>query len=84
MKLTFIVPKIKIICKMGSFIHLLKCLSAEIVEKNKSEHESDQSGMKFFPSNCQKSLIHMVKKHLTHEIGRVLVLFPCILIDEQR
>ena len=33
MKSTFIMAEIKIICKMGSFIHVFKCISAKTTGK---------------------------------------------------
>ena len=35
MKSTFIVAEIKIVCKMGSFIHVFRCISAKIVRKKR-------------------------------------------------
>ena len=41
-KSMFIVAEIKIICKMRSFIHVFKCISAQIVGKIRlSVHESE-------------------------------------------
>ena len=36
MKTTFIMAEINIVCKMGSFIHVFKCISAKITKKNKT------------------------------------------------
>ena len=44
MKSTFIVAEIKIVCKMGSFIHVCRCISAKIVRKIRLlVHESETS-----------------------------------------
>ena len=44
MKSTFIMAKIKIVCKMGSFIHVFKSISAKITEKIRLlVHESETS-----------------------------------------
>ena len=44
MKSTFIMAEIKIVCKMGSFIHVFKCISAKITGKIRSlVHESETS-----------------------------------------
>ena len=44
MKSTFIMAEIKIGYKMGSFIHIRKCVSAKIAEKIRwSVHESETS-----------------------------------------
>ena len=44
MKSTFIMAEIKIVCKMGSFIHIFKCISAKIAGKIKlSVQESKTS-----------------------------------------
>ena len=44
MKSTFIMAEIKIVCKMGSFIHACKCISAKIARKIRlSVHESETS-----------------------------------------
>ena len=44
MKSTFIMAEIKIVCKMGSFIHIFKCISAKIAGKIRLlVHESETS-----------------------------------------
>ena len=41
MKSAFIMAEIEIVCKMGSFIHVFKCISAKIA--GKILHESETS-----------------------------------------
>ena len=44
MKSTFIMAEIKIVCKMGSFIHVFRCISAKIARKLRLlVHESETS-----------------------------------------
>ena len=44
MKSTFIMAEIKIVCKMGSFIHVYKCISAKVTGKIRLlVHESETS-----------------------------------------
>ena len=37
MKSTFIMAEIKIVCKMGSFVHILKCVGSKIEKKLKAQ-----------------------------------------------
>ena len=41
--------EIKIVSKMGSFTHVLKCISAKIDEKNRMVVTCDESGTTFIP-----------------------------------
>ena len=44
MKSTFIMAEMKIVCEMGSFIHVFKCISAKVAGKIRLlVHESETS-----------------------------------------
>ena len=61
MKSTSIMAEIKIVCKMGSFIHVFKGISGKITGKIRlSVHESETSGMRFSCIRRDLSILNSV------------------------
>ena len=70
MKSTFIMAEIKIVCKMGSFIHVFKCISAKITGKIRSlVHESETSFNPEWDFHSQWSFSPQLNLPCKHELS---------------
>ena len=95
MKSTFIMAEIKIVCKMGSFIHVSKCISAKItgkiwlsVQESKTSFNPEwdfHSQWSFSPQlnfPCKHEL--SLKCRLGLKLNPVHVNYPLVLLRKQR